>query len=167
MSLATDINVSLAARLITDLDLTDPESRIATGISYALASGVGANQADVVWSDEVTLAASATADLDLAGVLLNALGGAATMVKLKAILVIAAAANTNNVNITRPGAAGVPLFLAASDGIPVLPGGCFLWVAPGLAGIAVTATTADLITFTNSAGSTSVTYKVVLIGTSA
>lgn len=167
MSLATSINVSLVARLIGDLDLTDPESRISTGVSYTLASGVAADQADKVWSDQVTLAASGTADIDVAGVLTDALGAAATFAKIKAILVIADAANTNNVNVTRPAANGLPLFIAAGDGIPVLPGGCFLWIAPGLAGVAVTAGTADLITFTNSAGGTGVTYKIVIVGTSA
>jgi len=48
----------------------------------------------------------------------------------------------------------------------VKPGGCFVLAWPGT-GLTVTAGTADLITVTNSAGSTGVTYKVILIGTSA
>jgi hypothetical protein len=89
------------------------------------------------------------------------------MARIKAILVKAASGNTNNVNVSRPASNGVPLFLAASDGIAVLPGGAFLWVAPNAAGVAVTAGTGDLLTFTNSAGTASVTYDVVIVGASA
>jgi hypothetical protein len=49
----------------------------------------------------------------------------------------------------------------------VRPDGKFVWVAPGATGIAVTAGTGDLITLTNSGGTTGVTYDVVIIGASA
>jgi hypothetical protein len=109
---------------------------------------------------------SSTDALDLAGALVGNLGGTLTIVKLKAVLVRAAAANANNVRINRPASNGVPLFIAASDGIDVLPGGLFLWVAPG-AGVTVTAATGDLLNIDNSGSGTSVTYDVVLVGTSA
>jgi hypothetical protein len=54
--------------------------------------------------------------------------------------------------------------MAASDGIQVQPGGIFLLVTPSSGGYAVTASTGDLITMTNSAGSTSVTYDVIIAG---
>jgi hypothetical protein len=60
----------------------------------------------------------------------------------------------------------VPLFLAASDGIDVQPGGVFLWVAP-TTGVTVTAATGDILNIDNSSSGTSVTYDVVIIGTSA
>lgn len=143
------------------VDTLDSSHRI------TLASGTGAGQADIVWHDRRTLAASATEDLDLAGVLVSAFGATLTFARLKAIKVYAASANTNNVNVTRPASNGVPIFLAAGDGLPVKPGGVFEWCAPDATGIAVTASTGDLLTFTNSAGTTSVTYDVVLIGASA
>jgi hypothetical protein len=120
----------------------------------------------VLWHDQRTLASEATEDLDLAGSLTDSFGATVTIVKLKAVIVVAAAGNTNNVEVTMPAANGVPLFLAAEDGIPVLPGGEFRWVAPG-AGVTVTAGTGDLLTFTNSSSGTSVTYDVILVGTSA
>lgn len=132
-----------------------------------LTSGTGSNQADLIFHDQRTLAASGTEDLDLAGSLTDAYGTTLTFARIKAIMVTAASGNTNNVQVTRPASNGVPLFLAAGDGIPVLPGGVFLWVAPNAAGVAVTAGTGDLLTFTNSAGTTSVTYDVVIIGASA
>lgn len=167
MTLSTKISVGVNATLANALDLATAAVPLTLSETVRLATGVAANQADKIFHDTRTLAASATEDLDLAGVLTDALGTTITMAKIKAIVVRAAAANTNNVNVTRPAANGVPLFLAAGDGIPVLPGGVFLWVAPNLAAIAVTAGTGDLITFTNSAGSTGVTYDVVIIGTSA
>ena len=148
-------------------DLSTPASRLLMDKSNGFASGVGANQADRLWHDTRTLAASATEDLDLAGVLTDVFGAAFTLAKLRLLWVRAAIGNTNNVNVTRPAANGVPIFLAAGDGVPVVPGGDFRFVAPNAAGIAVTAGTGDLITFTNSAGSTGVTFDVVILGTSA
>jgi len=61
----------------------------------------------------------------------------------------------------------VPLFLAASDGISVRPGGLFCWAAPDATAVAVTAGTGDLLAIANSGAGTSVTYDVVIIGSSA
>lgn len=167
MALTTRLSLSLLATLTDALDLSTVTDALNYLKNVELATGTGANQADMLWHDRRTLNASATEDLDLAGSLVNGLGDTQTFAKIKAIVVYAASANTNNVNVTRPASNGVPLFLAAGDGIPVLPGGLFSWVAPNAAAIAVTAGTGDLLTFTNSAGSTSVTYDIIIIGTSA
>lgn len=129
----------------------------------SLTDGNAANQIDRVFTDTRTLTASATEDLDVAGVLTNVYGATITAGKLKGIMVKASSANTNNVNVTRPASNGVPWMLAAGDGFGVVPDGVFLWLAPSAAGITVTAGTGDLITFTNSAGGTSVTYDVALL----
>ncbi|QFQ97456.1 hypothetical protein F9278_15930 [Streptomyces phaeolivaceus] len=167
MTLSTSLSLSLRSTLSSALDLVTPQAPLDYSASVALASGVGANQADKIFADTRTLAASATEDLDLAGVLSDPLGAALTFARVKAVLIRAAAGNTNNVQVTRPASNGVPLFLAAGDGLAVRPGGLFLWVAPDATGVAVTAGTGDLLTLTNSAGSTSVTYDVVIIGASA
>lgn len=90
-----------------------------------------------------------------------------TFARIKALGVYAAIANTNNVNVTRPASNGVPLFIAAGDGVAVRPGGMLVMIAPDVTGYLVTAATGDLITFTNSSGTTGVTYDVVIIGASA
>lgn len=167
MALATTITLTISAALTKALDLVSAEGRHAISKQIALASGTGANQADKVFSDSRTIAASATDSLDLAGALLDALGDAFTPARIKALYVFAAAANTNNVNVTRPAANGVPLFLAAGDGIPVRPGGLFVWVAPDATGVAVTAGTGDLIDIVNSGAGTSVTYDILIVGASA
>lgn len=167
MALSTKISLSLVASLTSALDLAEAAVPLTVTETIRLATGTGANQADKIFHDRRTLGASATEDLDLVGSLADALGVTITMARLKALIVKAASTNTNNVNVTRPAANGVPLFLAAGDGVPVLPGGFLAWVAPNAAAIAVTAATGDLLTFTNSAGSTGVTFDVVIIGASA
>jgi hypothetical protein len=167
MSLTTDLLVRLLATEERAFDLVTPQAPLSFSERIRLATGTGANQADLIFTDTRTLTASATEDLDVAGSLTTPLATAFTPARIKALLVAAASGNTNNVNLTRPASNGVPLFLAAGDGIPVRPGGVFVWVAPDATGVAVTASTGDLITFTNSAGSTSVTYDVVIIGASA
>jgi hypothetical protein len=166
MALVSDILVRAVLDQSTALDLVTATAPLTLSQRHRLTSGTGTGAADVLFSDTRTLAASATEDLDLAGALASALGGSAVFAKLKAVLVTAAAGNTNAVNLTRPAANGVPLFLAAGDGLGIQPGGTFLWVAPGT-GVTVTAATGDLITFTNAAAGTPVTYSVVLVGTSA
>jgi hypothetical protein len=163
----TSVSLSVSSSHIKSLDLGDATFPIALTQAISLLNGTGAGQADLIFTDTRTLTASATEDLDLAGSLTDAYGATMTFARIKALIVKAASGNTNNVNITRPASNGVPLFLAASDGIPVRPAGGFAWFCSDATGVAVTASTGDLITFTNSAGSTSVTYTVILIGCSS
>lgn len=163
--LTTTIRVSVSGQQTNPLDLGTAAAPFDDALLVSLANGTAANQADRVFTDRRTLGASGAEDLDLAGVLVEAFGGTLTFAKLKAIIVKAADGNTNDVQVTRPASNGAPLFMAAGDGIPVKPGGAFVWVAPGT-GITVTAATGDLVTFTNSGGTTSVTYDVILVGTS-
>jgi len=166
MALTSTLNFSVSGIHTGVSDLGTPALPFSLSSNFTLANGTGANQADRVFTDTRTLSASATEDLDLAGVLTDAFGAVITFVKLKALIIKAAAANTNNVNLSRPaGATGVPVFLAISDGIIIPPGYTFAWFGPGT-GITVTPSTGDLITLTNSAGGTGVTYDVVIIGTS-
>lgn len=166
MALSATIKAGISASHTNVLDLGTATFPLSVLQSLSLTDGTGANQADRIFSDTRTLAASGTEDLDLSGSLTNAYG-TVTFARIKAIIVIASSGNTNNVNVTRPASNGVPLFLAAGDGLPVRPNGIFLWACADATGVAVTAGTGDLITFTNSAGSTSVTYTVIIIGASA
>lgn len=167
MTLSTTLDVNLSAVLAQALTLGG-SAQYAPQINKrtTMPTGTGAGQADLLYSATRTVAASGTDALDLAGSLVGPLGATLTIVKLKLILIRAAAANTNNVRVNRPATNGVPLFLAASDGVDVPPGGLFLWTGPA-AGVTVTAGTGDLINCDNSGSGTSVTYDVVIVGTSA
>jgi hypothetical protein len=161
--------VQIASTLTgTALEGATPSFPLNLTWSAPLTTGTGASQADKIYTASITLGASSGQDVDLAGVLTDPFGGALTMVKLKAVAVRAAAANTNNVNISRPASNGVPWFLAASDGLSLGPGGIFVFVNPGSAGIAtVTPATGDILRFDNSGAGTSVTFDLVILGTSA
>lgn len=164
-SLTAQLLIKIAATATKAFDLATADYPLTKDYTQLFASGTGANQATQIFDDTRTLGASATEDLDLAGVLTNSLGVSLTFTRLKAICVKAAAANTNNVNVQRATANGVPFLMAALDGISLTPGALFLAVFPDANGVAVTAGTGDLITITNSAAGTSVTYDVILIGT--
>lgn len=166
MAVNTQISVQVIAEQTNPADLSTPTDPLTLIRTLSLVNGTGANQADRIFHDTRTITASATDSLDLAGVLTDKFGSTLTFAKLKALIVAASSANTNNVVVTRPATNGVPLFSAAGDACPVLPGGHFWWMAPG-AGVTVTATTGDLIDMVNSGGGSSVIYDVVILGTSA
>jgi hypothetical protein len=166
MALSATIKAGINAVHTSVLDLGTATFPLNLLQSISLTDGTGAGQADRIFHDTRTLAASANESLDLAGSLTNAYG-TVTFARIKAILVIAASGNTNDVQFTRPASNGVPLFMAAGDGIALAPGDFFLWASSTAAGKAVTASTGDLLTLTNSAGSTSVDYTIVIIGASA
>lgn len=131
-----------------------------------LVPGVAVGQADKVYSATLTISASGSANIDLAGALTDPFGAALTFVKVKAIYIRAAVANTNSVVV---GGAASDAFLGpfadATDKVGVKPGGVFLMVNP--AGWPVTAATADLLQVANSGSGTSVTYDVIIVGTSS
>jgi len=166
MTLITRISLQIDATNTQVLDLSVPVDDLVYSKRIDLSSGTGAGQADMLWHDRRTIAASDTEDLDLASALTSSFGATLVFATIKELLIVAAAANTNDVQVTRPAANGVPVFLAAGDGLPVAPGGMFHWIAPG-SGADVTAGTGDLLTITNSGAGTTVTYDVVIIGTSA
>ena len=166
MPLTTVIDAGINATLTNALDLGTVTYPASVTSLLTLATGTGSSQADMIFTDTRTVSASGTDALDLAGSLTGPLGTTLTFVKLKALFVRASSGNTNNVRVNRPASNGVPLFLAASDGIDIPPGGLFLWAGP-VAGVTVTAATGDLINIDNSSSGTSVTYDVVIIGTSA
>lgn len=145
--------------------LTSPSEALALSASWSPTNGSATNQAQKVWVSQRTLTASSTENLDLAGVLTDSFGTTLTFATVKAIYVKAAAGNTNNVVV---GGAGsntfVGVFSDATDKIAVKPGGAFMWFAPGT-GATVTAGTGDILLVANSAGSTSVTYDIAIIGT--
>jgi len=168
MSLTTKISAHINARLIGTSDHGEPKDELSNLYNKEMATGTGSGLADKVFSDQRTLAASATESLDLAGgSLFDSLGAALTFVKVKAILIKAAVGNINDVLVG--GAASNAFagpFADASDIIGIKPGGVLLVAAP-VAGWTVTAGTGDLLKIANSAGTTGVTYDITIIGTSA
>lgn len=164
-TLEVTLNMRVDARQVNALDLNSVIDALNKDFSQVLANGTGVNQANRMWHDQRTLAASATESLDLAGVLTDAFGNVLTFTRIRALIIRALATNTNNVNVARPAVNGVPLFLAASDGIGLRPGGVLILTAPDAAGVAVTAGTGDLLEVTNSGAGSSVVYDIIVLGT--
>jgi hypothetical protein len=169
MTLTSKITLATSLNAKSIADLGSNSGTRAVSVALSLAAGTGAGQADIAFVDTRTLAASGTEDLDMAGSLVGIEGAAVVFVRIKAIVVVAAAGNTNNVVVSRPASNGLVLFSAASGALPIRPGG-FLAVGTGpvdATGIVVTAATGDLLTITNSGAGTGVTYSIAVVGCSA
>lgn len=170
MTLSSKASVTVTANQSEALDLGVRSSALSKVYTATLTNGTAAGQADRVFHDTRTLAPSATENLDLAGVLTDPLGTALTFVKVKALIVAAAAANTNDVvvggDVTNT---FFPMFGAETDSLKIRPGAVLALIcgAADAAGYAAAAGTADLLKVTNGGAGTPVTYDVIVIGTSA
>ena len=134
------------------------------GITARLATGTGADQANAIFIDDFTIAASGNTTYDLAGSLTDRLGNALVFTAVKAILLFADDGNTNNVvygNGTNP---FVGPFDEGTATMAITPGGGFIVLDPSAAGMAVGAGSADVIKLANSGGSTSVSGTIVIVG---
>jgi hypothetical protein len=168
MALSTQIRAAISATQSGDLDLTDPSAVHALSVLESLADGTTNVQADRIFSDTRTLAASATEDLDFGsgGGLTDAFGTAFSPAEIVCVFIVAAEANTNNVIV---GAAAAEPFLGPMGGTTptetIKPGGFLFWFSP--AGWTVTNNSNDKLKIANSAGSTGVDYSIVVVARSA
>jgi len=169
MALTTDISLAVIATLSKVVDLAnDPEYSLNLSNKTQLATGTGAGQADVMFTDQRNLGASATEDLDLVGSLTDALGTGFSPARVKFLFVKALATNTNNVIVGAASATQWAALLGTTGTVTLRPGAWFA-AAAGAAdatGYVCAAGSTDLLKVANSAGSTSVNYQIVVIGAS-
>ena len=166
MALETKVMARVRAVLTGSGDHGTPSVPLELLQSVLLEAGTGSGQADKVFSDQRTLNASASEDLDLAGVLTDLLGSTVTFAKVKFIFIKASTGNTNNVVVGNASSNGfVGPFGGATHTKAIAPGGFEMWFNP--TGWTVTAGTGDILKIANSGGGTSVTYDIVIVGTSA
>jgi hypothetical protein len=164
-TLTTSIAFDFAAKFVSSLDLQTASAPASLRRSFSLTDGTGLNAANRLWTDRRTLAASATENLDLAAVLTDAFGSAITFARVKALIVSAATANTNNVLVGGAASNGFINWVGdTSDIVVVRPGGLFALIAPDATGYAVTASTGDILKVANSTSGTSVTYDIAIVG---
>lgn len=127
--------------------------------SFSVTDGEGANQFEGIFRDDRSVATSTEDTLDFYGSLTDAFGNAISAKAVKWIYI----ENTGTVRITWGGnAAEIPYFAAVNDKLGIEAGGCNLWIAPTAAGIAVTATTGDILSVTNTSGSVAATYRIIV-----
>lgn len=159
------LDVALKARL-TGAPIGSDTPQFSANIEKHLILSPGTatvNQADLLYRATRTLAASANEDLDLAGVLTNALGATVNAAEVVAIVIEAANGNTNDVRYGPAASAGALLgFADATDRRAVAPGD--FDVLTCRRGWPVTATTADKLNVANAAAGTPVTYTITIIG---
>ncbi len=172
MALISAVSLTVGATQTVVTDLGGPAAYpLSKNYAVSLTSGTAAGQADLIYQDTNTLAASATLDVDLAGALSGVFGSTLTFVRIKGLIVAAAAGNTNNVVV---GAAAANQFVgpfgAATHTLAVRPGEFKVLVACGATdatGYLVTAGTGDLLRIANGGAGTSITYDLIVIGCSA
>ncbi|MDC8446458.1 MAG: hypothetical protein LV471_11100 [Nitrosomonas sp.] len=160
------VNIGVSANLSNSVDVGQVNYPISYGINYLLQNGNGDNQANEVFTDTRTIAASGSENLDLSGVLADVFGSTINFTRIKALIIKADQSNTNDVLVGGHASAAVAsLFGDATDKARVKPGGAVAFIAPNATGYTVTATTADMLTVANSSSGSSVTYTIIIIGT--
>lgn len=169
MALSGTLAINVEFEQTNSLDLVEATAALSNRTSFSISDGPDENECEYMFSDTRTLGASASENLDPAtgGGLTDAFAAAIAMTKLKCIIVKASSENTNNVVVSRPGSNGIPFLSAAGDSFAVLPGQMMVLTCFSTAGWTVTPDTGDLITITNSAGDTGVTYDIILLGSGA
>lgn len=157
------ITVDIAARLTGTGDLGNPRVDIGPLREVVQFAPGTANigQANVLFSDRRTLAASATENLDLLGQLTDAFGATVNAAEVVAIYIAADPANTNSIIVGNV-ANGFVGPLGATGTYTITPGEFYLAISR--AGWPATAGTADLLKVANSAAGTPVTYDVLIMG---
>lgn len=172
MALVAEILAKITATQTGANDYGADKFRPQVQAALALTDGTGANQANILFADQRTVATAANDDIDLAGALTDAFGATITAAELVAILIINAPisgpANTTSLTIGG-GSNPVDGFLGGTTPTigPIGPGGVVLLACPTAAGLgAVDAGTGDILRIANSAGA-SATYQIVIIGRTA
>lgn len=159
-TVTSTVSVRIQALLQNTLGLATGSANIDRALSSALASGVGANQADKVYS-EVGKSLAGNYDLDLAGVLTDAFGVALTFARVKALVVIADPTNTGQIIIGNGANPFFGMFGAAAHTCNVRAGGCAVFFAPDATAWPVTAATADILRFAPSAGTQLMDFAIL------
>ena len=142
------------------------------GLDHILSFGNGttANNIDLVYVAERTVASNTTDSVDVAGALSDGLGATITAAEIVAIVVMnkraSGVANTTNLTIGATGSlnqlSGFNQALAT-----VKPNGMYMHVNPDATGIvAVTAGSADVLPIANSSGASNA-YQLVILARSA
>lgn len=169
MTLAASLAVSVDADLTGALDFAVADVPLRKKYKTDLINGTGVGAADRIWHDQRQLGGSSAEDIDLAGVLTDALGAGVTMARVKAIIITAADANIGNIIVGGAVSNGFISWVGgATHTVTVRPGGTLALIAGDgdATAYTVTAATADLLHIANSAAGTA-TYDIIIVGCSA
>lgn len=158
------LNLSFTSLLQNAIGLAAASASIEKTALVNIASGLGANLADRIYSEAGKTVAVST-DIDLSGALVDALGAACVFARVKALLVVVDAASVSNLVIGGDANAALIGFGAAAHTITIRPGGVLLVFSPDATGYPITAATGDILQFAPSGASALFDYAV--LGSSA
>lgn len=162
-SLKTRILVQISGALTSTVGLSDASAPLSEVKIQDLDNGVGANQANVLYTANRALGSAATDSLDFAGGgLVDSFGAAIAPVRIRAVYILSATGNTTNLTLFGD-ANSVPLLNTAATTITLRPGGVFVYTSPDATGTLVTGGTGDIIKVVNAAGATA-NYKIIVLG---
>ena len=120
------LKTSLAFTIVADLTKAFDEAAGIVGHAlarnYGFSDGAAANQANRIYQDKNTIAASGVFDYDLSGALLDVYGDAVVFARVRALVVAAADANTNNVLVGGVTNGLVTILSPAGSGTSPVPG---------------------------------------------
>jgi hypothetical protein len=168
MTVAAEVYARVKVSQTGSNDFGGPEFKPVIEMLMQLSDGTLANQANIVFVDERTVATAATDSLDLAGVLTDAFGATIAAAEIVALMVInkprsGTPANTTDLTI----GGGTNGVFATAFPFVLKPGAVFLLSAADAAGVkTVTPATADILTIVNSAGA-SAKYQIAILARNA
>lgn len=130
-----------------------------------LETGTGSGQDDTIYSAVRTLTASSNETLDL-NALVDGVGRTRNFAKVKALLIMASTANTNNVVVGNAASAQFKGPISVATATVTLPPGGVYFIAAPVSGWSSADASFDQLKIANSGAGTSVTYTIQIIGTS-
>lgn len=161
MTISAQVKASLNFSQVGTNAFGGPSFSALIDFQQLLANGTGAAQANLAYAAERTVATATNDDIDLAGVLVDALGATITAAELVALMIWNkqkdGTANTTSLTIGAAASNQFYGFLGSdADKIgPISPGGVLLLCNPDASGLGtVTAGTGDILRIANSAGAT-------------
>jgi hypothetical protein len=147
--------------------LTSPTESLGTIFTWAITSGTGANQMNMLFVDQRSLTNGATEELDLYNGVTNSFGDVLSFARVKMFAVGGASANASYITVGgSTNGAWTNWVDAVNDQINVRPGGMAAFFAPDATGYPVTSGTGDKVLFTNPSTNT-ITYDIYIGGASS
>lgn len=161
MSQSARIGLTAEVRQSSDLDLGQASQSVNLSRVIQLVNGTGEGQANANFTDQRSVGASSSDDLELVGGLNDVFGNSLSFTRINAIAVVADADNGDTIELSGDLA---ELFAGTDPAIVIRPGGFVLLACPDDTGYAVTDTTAETLSISNNDTEASASYEIVLVG---
>ena len=156
-----NVNVGISGLTFSNpSEISRTQDRINSNLTTSFPVGNGAGQANMVWSDQRTIAAGLDDDINIESSLIDAYGQPIAFAAIKQLVVLNRSANPATIlTVGNTGGNWPPTPWQAPCG----PGDAFTF-GERQSGITVVATTSDTLRITNTDGSNAATYDIVLVG---